>query len=178
MSYKNFTVQRSEIFEHVLVIEPSVFEDLRGNIYTTYNKDIYENEILPYKLDFKHDKFAESKQNVLRGLHGDSKTWKLVSCVFGEILEVVADMRPESQSYLKWEAFELNAAGYRQVLIPPGFVNGYYVKSQRAVFHYKLAYDGKYIDADEQITIAWNDKRLNIDWPCKTPVLQERDNLK
>ena len=67
---------------------------------------------------------------------------------------------------------------YTQVLIPPGFVNGYYVKTEKAVFHYKLAYDGEYIDANEQITVSWDDPRIGIDWPCDNPIMQERDILK
>lgn len=178
MSYKDFEVNKSSVFEEVIIIKPSIFEDLRGNIFSSYNKDIYENELLPKELDFKHDKFAESRQNVLRGLHGDTKTWKLVSCAYGEIIEVVVDMRVDSPTYLKWEAYELKANEYRQILIPPGFVNGYYVNSEKAVFHYKLAYDGDYIDADEQITVAWDDDRIKIDWPCSDPILQDRDILK
>ncbi len=177
MSHKEFVVKKSKIFDDVIIIQPSVFEDLRGNIYTSYNNDIYNNSLLPERLDFKHDKFAMSRHNVLRGLHGDSKTWKLVSCVFGEILEVVVDMRKTSSTYMRWESFSLNADKYRQVLIPPGFVNGYYVQTKYAVFHYKLAYDGDYIDAGEQMTIAWNDKQLNINWPCNEPILQNRDIL-
>ena len=78
--------------------------DLRGSIYSSFNADLYP-EFLPQNLDFKHDKFAESKHNVLRGLHGDTKTWKLVSCVWGNIYEVVADFRKNSPSFKKWEAF-------------------------------------------------------------------------
>jgi len=151
-----------------------MFWDLRGNIYTSYNGENYRR-YLPEQLDFIHDKFALSKNNVLRGLHGDNKTWKLVSCVCGEIYEVVADTRRDSPTYKKWDAFELSSDKYRQVLIPPGFVNGYYVKSEHAVFHYKLAYTGKYIDADEQMTFRWDDPELNIQWPCKEPILQSRD---
>jgi len=174
MSYKDYIIEKSKIIPDVLIIKPSVFWDLRGNIYSSFNSDFYK-EILPKRLDFKHDKFAESKNNVLRGLHGDNKTWKLVSCVYGEIFEVVVDMRPESPTYLKWDAFELKADNYRQVLIPPNFVNGYYVKSDKAVFHYKLAYDGAYIDAAEQMTFLWNDIKIGINWPCTDPILQGRD---
>ncbi|OFX23153.1 MAG: dTDP-4-dehydrorhamnose 3,5-epimerase [Bacteroidetes bacterium GWA2_31_9] len=174
MSYKDFTVEKSKVFSEVLIIKPSVSIDLRGNIFTSYNKDFY-TEILPEGLDFKHDKFAESKYNVLRGLHGDTKTWKLVSCVFGEIYEVVVDMRPDSPTYLKWDAWTLNSNEYSQILIPPHFINGYYVKTEKAVFHYKLAYQGGYIDANEQITVGWNASRLKIEWPCENPILQARD---
>ena len=177
MSYKDFNIVQSKIIPDIVVIRPSVFYDIRGNIYTSFNKQIY-GELLNKDLNFIHDKFAESKFNVLRGLHGDNKTWKLVSCVFGEIYEVVVDMRPESPTFLRWDAWILSNNNYSQVLIPPGFVNGYYVKSEKAVFHYKLAYGGEYIDAAEQMTIAWNDERLNIDWPVKNPILQDRDKVK
>ncbi len=131
-------------------------------------------------MDFKHDKFAFNKANVLRGMHGDQKTWKLVSCAFGEIYEVVVDMRPDSPpTYRKWDAFELKASEYRQILIPPDFINGYYVQSENALFHYKLAYDGDYIDAGEQMTYRWDDETLNINWPCQyPPILQDRDKIK
>jgi dTDP-4-dehydrorhamnose 3,5-epimerase len=174
MSYKDFDVSGSKLLPDILFIKPSVFWDERGNIYSSYNKDFYL-EVLPKKLDFKHDKFAQSKYNVLRGLHGDNKTWKLVSCVWGEIFEVVVDMRQDSTTYKKWDSFILNSEKYTQILIPPGFVNGYYVKSEFAIFHYKLAYDGEYIDAGEQMTFLWNDPELSIKWPCTNPILQTRD---
>ena len=176
MSYKDYKIERSKVISDVIVIQPSIFWDLRGNIYSSFNKDFY-NDILPKVLDFKHDKFAESKQNVLRGLHGDNKTWKLVSCVYGEIYQVVVDMRKDSPTYMKWDSFELKGNEYKQILIPPNFINGYYVKSDKAVFHYKLAYEGDYIDASEQMTFVWDDSRFGINWPCKKPILQERDKL-
>jgi len=111
----------------------------------------------------------------LRGLHGDDKTWKLVSCVWGELFEVVADMRRESATFRNWDSFSLSSSNCRQVLIPPGFVNGYYVKSNIAVFHYKLAYKGTYIDADKQHTVKWDDPALGVKWPCTNPILQQRD---
>ena len=174
MSYKDYKIENSKIIPDILIISPSVNWDNRGNIFTSYNSDFY-NDFLPKQLNFKHDKFALSNFNVLRGLHGDNKTWKLVSCVFGEIYQVVVDMRPKSLTYMKWDAFILKADEYRQVLIPPNFVNGYYVKSEKAMFHYKLAYEGNYIDAEEQYTIAWNDDKININWPCTSPILQSRD---
>ncbi len=174
MSYQDLTIERSKVIPDVLIIRPSMNWDLRGNIYTSYNVELYK-DILPKGVQFIHDKFALSKYNVLRGLHGDNKTWKLVSCVFGELYEVVVDMRPESPTYKKWDAFTLSSDDYMQVLIPPYFVNGYYVKTPQAVFHYKLAYSGDYIDAAEQLTIRWDDPELGIDWPCKEPILQARD---
>ena len=38
--------------------------------------------------------------------------------------------------------------------------------SESAVFHYKLSYDGNYIDANDQMTYKWNDDKFSIKWPC------------
>ena len=165
---------RSKIFKDVFIFQPSIGSDKRGTIFTTYDSKIYD-KFLPANIHFVHDKFAESNKNVLRGLHGDNKTWKLVSCILGNIYEVVVDMREDSPTYLRWDAFVLNDKNNMQVLIPPNFVNGYYIMSEKAIFHYKLAYDGKYFDVKEQNVIKWNDKRIKILWPCVNPILSMRD---
>ena len=41
------------------------------------------------------------QKNTLRGLHGDKKTWKLVSCVFGRVFFVVVNNNLKSKNYLK-----------------------------------------------------------------------------
>jgi len=167
-------IMKSKIFQDIIIFQPSISYDSRGTIFTSYDKSIY-NLYLPNDIDFIHDKFAESKGNVLRGLHGDNKTWKLVTCIYGEIYQVAVDLRTESPTYLKWDSWIINSVNKLQILIPPNFVNGYYVLNDKAVFHYKLAYQGNYIDADDQITVKWNDLKIGIKWPCKDPILQERD---
>ena len=76
---------------------------------------------------------------------------------------------------MNWEKFILNDQNKKQILIPPNYANGHLVLSDKAVFHYKLAYLGNYIDADEQFVIKWNDPRIDIPWPIKNPILQDRD---
>lgn len=174
MAFEDLIVEHSKVLKEVVVFTPSVNVDNRGTIFTTYSKDNY-NKFLPKGLEFIHDKFAESEKNVLRGLHGDNKTWKLITCIYGDIFEVVVDMRPDSSTYLKWDSFELNNKNKKQILVPPNFVNGYCVLNDFAVFHYKLAYEGEYFDVAKQMVVKWNDERLNINWPVKKPILQERD---
>lgn len=174
MGIDDIKKNRSNVLKEIFVITPPVSYDNRGSIFTTYQEEIY-NRFLPNDLKFRHDKFAESKHNVLRGLHGDNKTWKLITCIYGEIFEVVADNRQNSDTYLKWDSFLLNSDNKNQILVPPNFVNGYYVMSDFAVFHYKLAYEGEYFDVGQQTVIKWDDNRLNINWPCTDPILQTRD---
>ena len=89
----------------------------------------------------------------------------MVSCVYGKIFQVVVDNRPKSKTYLKYEAFEISHESPIQILIPPGFGNAFLVLSDYAVYNYSLSYDGQYNDYDNQFTLKWNDKRLQIKWP-------------
>ena len=156
------------IFPEVKIYQPDVFEDFRGELFTLYKQE--ESDLY-----FNHDKVSISKQNVLRGLHGDSKAWKLITCLSGEIYLVVVDNRPESVNYLKWDWIILTAKNRKQVLIPPMFANGHFVLSQEATFFYKWSYSGEYPDVKDQFTLKWNDSRINIHWPIINPILSERD---
>ena len=160
----------NNIFSEVGVFGADMFRDYRGDIWTTYKK-----KTSAIKLDFIHDKFSSSRKNVVRGIHGDYKTWKMVSCIHGEIYFVVVDNRPDSETYLQWDWMILDDKERKQVLLPPGFGNGFCVMSDTAVFSYKLAYDGEYSDVDQQFTLKWNDPRVSIDWPTTDPILQARD---
>lgn len=169
-----FCISDSSILEGLKIVSPSCHNENRGSIWTSYSSDSID-PLLPKNLFFKHDKFSSSYKNVLRGIHGDSKSWKLVSCIQGSIMQVVVDMRKTSDTFLKWESFNLGDNNKSSILIPPGMGNAFYVKSEIATYHYKLAYDGDYIDAEDQFTISWNDPRIDIEWPTEKPILSNRD---
>ena len=170
MSNHELDISKPTVFEEILVYKPSIFRDYRGDLFTTYKRDTFSPSI-----DFRHDKFSTSAQGVLRGLHGDYETHKLVSCLHGSMHFVVVDNRKDSPTYLGWDSILLDDKDRLQVLLPPGFANGFYVMRGPALFSYKLAYPEKYVDVDKQFTIKWNDDRINIDWPVKNPILSERD---
>ena len=159
------------LFEEVKILDSDRFTDFRGDIFTTYKKSNFEPS-----LDFVHDKYSTSRKSVLRGIHGDFETWKLVSCLYGELYFVVVDNRKESDTYLKWDWMVLDDKQRKQVLLPPGFGNGFYVLSDQALFSYKLSYPNEYVDTNKQFTLKWDDPRINIYWPNKNPLLQKRDN--
>lgn len=170
----DYTIKESEILQGVIIIQHSEFSDLRGQIWTTFDENLKQQNSLKH-LIFKHDKFAVNKRNVLRGVHGDQKSWKLVTAIHGEIFQVVVDLRNINKPPFKHECFELTGSKPTSILIPPGFGNAFLSMSDNSVYHYKLAYEGTYNDYDEQFTIKWNDPRLNINWPCESPILSKRD---
>ena len=174
MSFK-FVVSDSSKLPEVKIIQPSLFEDFRGTMWTSF-LDRELSYLLPKGLNFIHDKFSETKKNVLRGIHGDNKTWKLVTSVYGDIFQVVVDCRKDSETYSLWESFILSNKSPNLILIPPGFGNAFYVQSETAIYHYKLAYEEDYNDAENQFTFSWDDSEFNIQWPSSKPILSERDS--
>lgn len=178
MVVKNFDVNRSEIIPDLVWFKTQKFSDMRGSLFTTFYKEVMEKYI-PSDLDFKHDKFALTFHNCLRGIHGDSKSWKLVTCVYGEVTQVAIDLRKDSPTYGKWEKLIINQDSQISVLLPPNFGNAFVVNSEVAIYHYKLAYLGEYVDAEDQFSVRWDDPRFAIDWPIREPILSDRDkNIK
>ena len=102
------------------IIKNLTFKDKRGFYWTTWKKGIFNN------IKFNHDKFSISKKNVLRGLHCDFKSWKLVTCVFGKVFFVVVDMKKKSKNYLKCKSFILSHKKPTLLLIPPHFANAHF----------------------------------------------------
>lgn len=151
---------------------PTIFEDFRGTYVELYNEKLYKEAGI--HIDFIQDDISVSSKNVLRGIHGDKETWKLISCLYGKFYLVVVNCDLGSKDFGKWEAFVLSARSRRQILIPPGYGNGHLVLSRKAIFHYKQS---TYYNPSGQFTYTWDDPRLNINWPTKKPILSERDSV-
>ena len=162
-------VKNTEI-EGLKVVMPIVYEDFRGTNFESYNKFTYHHDGITQS--FLVDSISTSRKHVLRGIHGDDKTTKLVSCLYGSIYVVVLDRRPGSDTYNEWLSFNLSDRNKHQLLIPPGCGNGHLVMSDECVFSYKL---DQYYDRKSQFTIKWNDPTFEIFWPVKHPILSERD---
>ena len=155
----------------LLISPPTVFDDFRGHYVELYNHKLYHEAGI--KIDFVQDDMSVSSKHVLRGLHGDSGTWKLITCPFGRIYLVVVNNIPESPQYKKWQGFNLSEQNFKQVLVPPSHGLGHLVMSERATFHYKQS---SYYNRGTQFTLAWNDPALGIWWPIQSPILSERDS--
>lgn len=157
----------------VLKIERYAFEDFRGKYGEIYARDAYHE--LGINIDFVEQDFSMSKKNVLRGLHGDDKTWKLISCLYGSFYLVVMNYDQKSKYFGKWESFVLNPENRLQILIPPRHANGHLILSDWAIFHYNQS--EYYTDGKNQFTVKWNDPRFNIQWPINNPILSKRDGM-
>jgi dTDP-4-dehydrorhamnose 3,5-epimerase len=163
-------VSKTKLNGVLLIKPPTIFKDFRGAYVETYNEKLYQEAGV--KVKFIQDDISVSAHHVLRGIHGDDVTWKLVSCLFGEFFLVLVNWDKTSTQYRQWESFVLSDQNRLQVLVPPNFGNGHLVLSQQAIFHYK---QNTYYDRSRQFTIPWNEPDLNIPWPIKNPILSQRD---
>lgn len=147
------------------------FEDIRGEYGGVYDEEIYFQNGLTER--FVADQISFSHYNVLRGIHGDSKTTRLVQCVHGTAYVVIVDCDLKSPSFGKWQSFILSDKNHKQLWIPPQNGVAYYTQTETVVFTYKLSHS--LISPEEQFTYRWDDPIFNIHWPSKTPILSLRD---
>ena len=151
----------TKIFD-LIIIEPTVFGDVRGYFLESYNQKKFEEVV--GKISFVQDNESKSSKGVLRGLHFQKPPFeqaKLVRCIEGEVLDVAVDIRKNSKTYGHHVAVLLSGQNKRQLFVPRGFAHGFLVLSESATFAYKV--DNTY--APEFDTgIRWNDKELNIQW--------------
>jgi len=163
-------VAKTDLEGVLLITPPTLFEDWRGEYVETYNEQLYREHGID--VTFVQDDISVSDRHVLRGLHGDATTWKLISCLHGKFYLVVVNNDPDSSQYRKWTSFVLSDTNRKQVLIPPKFGNGHLVLSDKAIFHYK---QNTYYDRAGQFTLLWNDPDLGLWWPVPNPLVSRRD---
>jgi len=176
MASQDIDVKKTNL-NRVLLITPPEFRDFRGSFIEIYNQKEYncifqENGL--EELKFVQDDISVSKKNVLKGIHGDEKTWKLISCLYGKIYAVIVNCDKDSKAFGQWQGFIISDKNRHQILIPPKFGNSYLVLSETAVYNYKQT---EYYDKinTPQFTYAWDNAKFNIDWPIKNPILSSRD---
>lgn len=139
----------------VLHITPDVFEDDRG----------YFSETLGRHLDFYpvQANMSKSKKGVIRGLHYQESTAKLVWVAKGSIYDVAVD--PETGD---WVGFELSADNHNQLLVPANYLHGFQALEDDTVVCYLM--DRYY---DHKTEGGFNPE--GIDWPLKEKILSDKD---
>lgn len=156
----------------VLLIEPTVHRDDRGFFVETWQAAKYAEAGLD--ATFVQDNHSKSARGTLRGLHAQlaKPQGKLVRASQGEILDVAVDIRPGSPRFGRHVAVVLSAENFKQLYIPEGFAHGFCVISELAELQYKCT---DLYDPTSEITVAWNDPALGIEWPVEEPLLSKKD---
>ena len=127
MQYQKIVSNRNVVFNGPLLISPTIFKDVRGFFYESWNENIF-NKTVEKKVDFCQDNHSKSSKGVLRGLHyqiePESQS-KLVRTTLGSIFDVIVDLRKDSITFGQWAGVELDQLNKKQLWIPDGFAHGF-----------------------------------------------------
>ncbi|MFB8001214.1 dTDP-4-dehydrorhamnose 3,5-epimerase [Nocardia sp. NPDC056000] len=160
----------------VLVLTPDPFRDDRGLFTRTFDAEEFDEylERPGFAASFIQDSQSRSHRGVVRGMHGRAGRGeaKLVRCAHGAVHDVLVDIRPNSPTFGRQQAFLLDDNDFRNLFVPPGFLHGFQAVSPVADVCYRI---NRPHDPAEDIGIAYNDPDLAIEWPQPVTVVSDRD---
>lgn len=146
--------------------------DERGLFIKQYSHHSKENSIINF---IAEESFTTlSKKNVLRGMHcqtGIASHKKLITCVRGKILDVIVDIRKNSNQFNKPFSVELNDKKQQSLLIGIGYAHGFLCLEENSIVQYITS---KSYVKNLDNGVHW--KSIDFDWPIKQPLISERDN--
>ena len=157
----------------LFIIEPQIFEDGRGFFLESYNYNTFKE--IGINNNFVQDNHSKSLKGVLRGLHFQKEEYsqaKLVRVLKGAVLDIVVDLRKNSETFGKYIAIELSEKNRKMLFIPKNFAHGFLTLEDNTEIFYKC--DNFYYPQSEA-GIIWNDSDLNIDWNLKKYNIDENE---
>ena len=151
-------------------LKPYMFKRTRYLDNRGYFQEIFLQKKFGVKINFTA--MAFSKKNVIRGLHMQlkNKQTKIISVVHGRVLDVVVNLRKNSNDFGKVYYFILNEGD--SVYIPNCYAHGYECLSKNSKILYHL---DNYRDPRNEHGIQYNDQILKIKWKTNKPILSKRD---
>ena len=160
-------------FLEVKVIQSKIYKDSRGLFKENYKKKNFKNK------NFIFGCMSKSNKNVIRGLHLQTKFLqeKYVSVLKGAIIDVILDLRKNSNTFGKHFKIILSDNNGKSIFIPHGFAHGFLGLKKENIVYYTCT---NYRSRKHEVGLLWNDKDLKIKWPIKNPIISKKDkkNLK
>lgn len=159
----------------VIVLVPEPFHDDRGLFTRTFDADEFDGWAgAGASARFVQDSQSRSRRGVIRGMHGRRGRGeaKLVRCARGAVHDVLVDIRPDSPTFGRHEAFRLDDEEFRHLYVPPGFLHGFQALTDEADVCYRI---DRPHDPAEDVGVAHDDPDLAIDWPHPVGVVSARD---
>jgi dTDP-4-dehydrorhamnose 3,5-epimerase len=150
------------------------FFDNRGS----FRRHFCKNELKKKKINFKviQSNISENfHKGTLRGFHYQISPFgeaKYLSCLKGEIFDIVVDLRKNSKTYLKWKSFLLKENDYKSLHVPKGCAHAFITLKKNTIVHYYCSQ--KYSPKHER-GIRYNDPSFNFQWPIKIKHISEKD---
>lgn len=156
------------------VLESPIRTDSRGSFREWFKRPDFESADLEFPV--QQANLSISKRNVVRGLHyslAPEGQAKVVSCAFGELDDILVDIRVDSPAFGTVEVVHLSADQDRSVYVAPGLAHGYCVTSEVGAFVYLLS---SIFNPSMELDIHPLDETLNVPWPLSDKaILSDKD---
>jgi dTDP-4-dehydrorhamnose 3,5-epimerase len=155
----------------VHLLQPTVFADQRGDFVKTYHTDAF-NE-LGIAFDPVEEFYSTSKRGVIRGMHFQLPPYdhaKLVYCIRGCVLDVLLDLRRDSESYGRYTSLELSGENHLLLYIPTGVAHGFLALKDDSVMIYKTS---SVHAPSHDSGVRWDS--FGFDWGISNAVISDRD---
>ena len=168
-------VDRVSRIAGALLFRPAPHVDERGIFSRTFDAAIAAEAGID-AAGFAQDSLSRSARGVVRGMHirAGAGEAKLVRCSYGEIFDVIVDLRPASPTYRNWESFGLRDAEQASLYVPAGCAHGFQALTGPADVAYRI---DRPHDPAEDVSFAFDDPELAIPWPLPAALMSERDRL-
>ena len=114
-------------------------------------------------------------RGTIRGMHFQyppNAEMKLVSCLRGEVWDVVVDIRAGSPTLMKWHSEVLSSSNCRALLIPEGFAHGFQALTDNCELIY--IHSNEYSPTAEA-GINAEDPMLSVNWPLPLEKISLKD---
>lgn len=159
----------------VLIIEPRVFEDVRGYFFESFSQREFNEDVSP--ITFVQENESCSSKYVVRGLHYQNPPFsqsKLVRCVKGSMISLALDLRRGSSTYGKCLQTELSEGNRLFEFIPHGFAHGFISLGDNTIVQYKC---DSYYNKGEMYGVNVLDPALEIKFPfdVSSAIISEAD---
>jgi dTDP-4-dehydrorhamnose 3,5-epimerase len=156
------------------VLESTVWPDSRGFFREWFKRSDFEAEGIEFPI--QQANLSVSKRDVVRGLHyslAPEGQAKVVTCAYGELDDVLVDIRVGSPTYAAVEVVHLCADEERSVYVPAGLAHGFCVTSEIGALAYLLSSP---FNAPMELEIDPFDPALNVPWTLSgEPVVSVKD---
>ncbi|ROZ83711.1 dTDP-4-dehydrorhamnose 3,5-epimerase [Gordonia sp. OPL2] len=160
----------------VVVLVPQPFTDDRGLFTRTFDAAVFDDHLgrPGASASFVQDSQSRSRRGVVRGMHGRSGRGeaKLVRVARGAVHDVLVDIRPDSPTFGRQQAFRLDDNEFRHLYVPPGFLHGFQALTDLADVCYRI---DRPHDPTEDLAVAHTDPDLAIAWPEPVTMVSARD---
>ena len=158
----------------IKIINYKPFKDVRGSFTRLYCKNYFSLQSINFNF-VQVNLSTNINKHTLRGLHyqkSDYQQSKLVRVSYGEIQDIIIDIRKESPTFGEHISVTLSKENGKQLFVPKGFAHGFLSLEKENIVLYSCS---NYRDIKSEDGIVWNDKMLKIKYPVKKIKVSQKD---